>query len=338
MVTNNSSDYSPTQYNVQTGGASGTLNNVVPSATSGVPVISQGSSSQPVFGTAVVAGGGTGATTLTGVVVGSGTSALTATAITQYNVITGGASNAPNSVAPSATSGVPVISQGSSSQPVFGTAVVAGGGTGITSATAYAPICAGTTTTGAFQVASTGLSTSGYVLTSNGSSSLPSFQAAASGGALVKISTQTASSSASLTFTTGFTYTNYLVIHESIVAGTASAALTMKESTNGGSTYLATGYGSSLAYANNAGSGWGGATATTFVYMNLGTGTGVAAGSMWISLPSGGTSQGDGTGFIVTPYLSIVAYSGNTTVNALSFQMTSGNIASGSITLYGVTS
>ena len=54
------------------------------------------------------------------------------------------------------------------------------GGTGIvTGTTAYAPICTGTTATGAFQVASTGISNSGYVLTSNGSSSLPSFQESA---------------------------------------------------------------------------------------------------------------------------------------------------------------
>jgi len=51
------------------------------------------------------------------------------------------------------------------------------GGTGIQTATAYAPLTAGTTSTGAFQVASTGLSTSGFVLTSNGASALPSFQA-----------------------------------------------------------------------------------------------------------------------------------------------------------------
>lgn len=51
------------------------------------------------------------------------------------------------------------------------------GGTGVaTMTTAYAPVCAGTTATGNLQVASTGLSTSGYVLTSTGASSLPTFQ------------------------------------------------------------------------------------------------------------------------------------------------------------------
>ena len=65
--------------------------------------------------------------------------------------------------------------------------IVAEGGTGVnTMTTAYAPICAGTTATGAVQVASTGLSTSGFVLTSNGASAVPSFQAVA--GALTTVS------------------------------------------------------------------------------------------------------------------------------------------------------
>jgi len=54
---------------------------------------------------------------------------------------------------------------------------VAQGGTGATSATAYAVQCGGTTSTGAYQsVASVG--TAGQVLTSNGAGALPTFQAA----------------------------------------------------------------------------------------------------------------------------------------------------------------
>jgi hypothetical protein len=57
---------------------------------------------------------------------------------------------------------------------------VSGGGTGIASATAYTLICAGTTSTGAFQsIASVG--TTGQVLTSNGAGALPTFQAAGAG-------------------------------------------------------------------------------------------------------------------------------------------------------------
>lgn len=120
--------------------------------------------------------------TAAGLVKFDGTNTFSGVTVTQYDVLVGASSNGITSVAPSATSGVPLISQGASSDPAFGTAVVAGGGTGVaTMTTAYAPVCAGTTATGALQVASTGLSTSGYVLTSNGASALPSFQAVATG-------------------------------------------------------------------------------------------------------------------------------------------------------------
>jgi hypothetical protein len=118
--------------------------------------------------------GGTGAINLTGVLTGNGTSAFTANAVTQYGTVIAGASNAVSSVAPSATSGVPYISQGAASNPTFGTAVVAGGGTGNTTFTAYSIIAAGTTATGAFQNVS-GVGTSGQVLTSSGAGALPTW-------------------------------------------------------------------------------------------------------------------------------------------------------------------
>ena len=64
----------------------------------------------------------------------------------------------------------------------FNTSVpVALGGTGNTSATAYALVAGGTTSTGAFQsLASVG--TTGQVLTSNGAGALPTFQTSAGGG------------------------------------------------------------------------------------------------------------------------------------------------------------
>jgi hypothetical protein len=59
--------------------------------------------------------------------------------------------------------------------------IVANGGSGRASATAYAVICGGTTSTSAHQsIASVG--SSGQVLTSNGAAALPTFQDAAAGG------------------------------------------------------------------------------------------------------------------------------------------------------------
>ena len=99
---------------------------------------------------------------------------------TQYSVLVGGVATSPIvSIGAAATSGVPLISQGASANPAFGTAVVAGGGTGRSSASVYAPICGGTVTTGAYQSAFTGLSFTGYALVSNGPSAVPSFTAVA---------------------------------------------------------------------------------------------------------------------------------------------------------------
>ncbi len=99
---------------------------------------------------------------------------------TQYSVLVGGVATSPiASVGASVTVGVPLISQGATANPAFGTAVVAGGGTGRSSASVYAPICGGTTTTGAYQSAFTGLSFTGYALVSNGASAVPSFTAVA---------------------------------------------------------------------------------------------------------------------------------------------------------------
>jgi hypothetical protein len=112
----------------------------------------------------------------TGIIKYDGAGTFTATTTTNHNLLIGAASNAITNVAPSATSGVPVISQGSSADPTFGTVVVAGGGTGNTSTTAYAVQCGGTTSTGNHQNVS-GVGTTGQVLTSNGAGALPTWQA-----------------------------------------------------------------------------------------------------------------------------------------------------------------
>jgi len=118
---------------------------------------------------------GTGSITVVGT---PGTSTLTTqlTGLTNHNVLVGAGTATITKVAPSATAGVPLVSAGAAADPAFGTAVVAGGGTGATSLTAYAVLTGGTTSTNPVQsIASVG--TAGQVLTSNGAAALPSFQA-----------------------------------------------------------------------------------------------------------------------------------------------------------------
>src|SRR5215831_1575376 len=255
-----------TAHNVLLGEGTATIGLVAPSATSGVPLISQGAAADPVFGTAVVAGGGTGdtsftafsvicgGTTSTGALqnvsgVGTANQVLTSngagalptwqnssasgavtqitnsdasvetplagnynilgtgsittvgsahtttvqlTGLTAHNVLLGEGTATVGLVAPSATSGIPLISQGAAADPVFGTAVVAGGGTGDTSFTAFSVICGGTTSTGALQNVS-GVGTANQVLTSNGAGALPTWQNSSASGAITQITNSDAS-------------------------------------------------------------------------------------------------------------------------------------------------
>lgn len=73
------------------------------------------------------------------------------------------------------SSGQALISGGSGAAPAWSSVGVAGGGTGLTTATAYALLTGGTTSTGAFQQVS-GTGTTGQVLTSNGAGALPTWQ------------------------------------------------------------------------------------------------------------------------------------------------------------------
>jgi hypothetical protein len=100
--------------------------------------------------------------------------------ITQFNALVGGANNAITSIAPSATAGIPLVSNGAAANPTFTTAVVAGGGTGaVTFATPFGVICAGTAATNPLQVtASAG--TTGQVIRSQGAAALPIYQSTAS--------------------------------------------------------------------------------------------------------------------------------------------------------------
>ena len=182
-----------TDHNVLIGAGTATITNVSPS-TSGFVLTSNGVAADPSFQSI----SSTGAiTTITGDsggaesptagnfnILGSGsittigsasTETIELTGLTNHNVLVGAGTTTITKVAPSATSGIPLISQGAAADPAFGMAVVAGGGTGDSSFTAYSVICGGTTSTGALQNVS-GVGSAGEVLTSNGAGALPTWQ------------------------------------------------------------------------------------------------------------------------------------------------------------------
>lgn len=180
----------------------------------------------------------------------------------------------------------------------------------------------------------------------------------ANAGGLIALSTQTASSSASVSFTSGIdsTYSEYLFIFNNIHPATDGTPLLFNFSTDGGSNYNVTktttyfyaqhseaGTGASLAYDT------GSDVAQSTGYARIAESTGAdndqgSSGYLHLFEPSSTTfvkhfisnfncyQSGDYT---------IASYSagyGNTTsaIDAIDFKMSSGNIDAGTIQMFGV--
>ena len=225
---------------------------------------------------------------------------------------------------------------------------VAQGGTGDASVTAYAVLCGGTTTTNPIQSVS-GVGTASQLLTSNGASALPTWQAApVAAGAWFLIRTATASSSASLTFTSSditASYTEYVAILTNISNAGTTTVLNMDWSTNNGSTYLGSGYQSannSNPYNSNTVTNASSA-ATNPLTPSISSAGAFINGIMFLALPTtAAVSSMVGQVFIgetTSVYADVMGYNtGTTSINNIRFSFSSGNIASGTISLYGISS
>ena len=278
------------------------------------------------------------------------------TSLTQYNVLVGNNTSAISTIAPSATSGVPLISQGAASNPAYGTAVVAGGGTGATTLTSHGVLVgAGTSavsgltagTNGQVLIGSTGANPAFSTLTSSDGSvtfttgahtlDLKATGGGGGGGALVFIAKQLASSVTSITFTSGITatYNNYFLLFDSLGpygSGVGSCRYWLQLSTDGGATYINTGYNDSLTYIEI-----GIASSTDFIiggyqYLyNLTSGFSLITTegrTRWVRSVSGTASTTQEGG----------AYAaGSIVCNAFKIFTSNGSTFSGNFTLYGYT-
>jgi hypothetical protein len=208
---------------------------------------------------------------------------------------------------------------------------------------------------------SNNITTGGVILPAgitNASVSAVTSFANASGGTLILLSTQTASASANISFTTGLdsTYDEYIFKFIDIHPSVDNASFDFNMSTDSGSNYNVTKTTTAFtAYANEADNstgllyltGYDLAQSTAFQPLAFGVGNvadETCSGTLTIFNPSSTTYVKH---FIATSneytYLNFnqndfVAGYGNTTsaVNAIQFKMSSGNIDDGIIKLYGV--
>lgn len=174
-------------------------------ATTGLPLIGNGTSAAPGFAVLGLSGGGTGTTTLTafGVVYGNGTSTIGITAagttawpllgngsaaapsfgvltvpgggtgtttLTQAGVIFGNGTSTVGITAAGATA-LPLTASGNTTGPTFSVLTVPGGGTGTTTLTANRVLIGAGTTT----LALSNVATAGLPLVGNGTSAAPGF-------------------------------------------------------------------------------------------------------------------------------------------------------------------
>jgi len=142
---------------------------------------------------------------------------------------------------------------------------VAGGGSGVSSHTAYMPICGGTTTTGAVQSVATG--SPGNVLTYVSSSALPTWQAASGGTTLTFGTIQTPVSGSSVTFSSlpsGIKRITIMVQGLGTATPTSDVSYYVQLGTSGG--LVTTGYISAIAGGVPANS-LSGASTTVALFM-----------------------------------------------------------------------
>ena len=187
-----------------------------------------------------VSSGGTGLATLTAnnLLLGNGTGNVQFVAPgTAGNVLTSNGttwtSSAGSTFVSSVTATSPLSSSGGNTPDIsLGTVPVTKGGTGVTSATAYALLAGGTTSTGSVQsLASVG--TAGQLLTSNGAGALPTFQNAPSAG----VTSLTAGNSMTVSASTGAVTVSYSGSFNAV--GSYTLATLQNAGANAGSNYSA---------------------------------------------------------------------------------------------------
>lgn len=159
------------------------------------------------------------------------------------------------------------------------------------------------------------------------------------GGGWSSIKTKTASNSATLDFTTLPVYPVYVVVFNNIKPATNAQDLEFLASTDNGGSYVVSGYTSGINFNAYNSTTVTNATATTYGLMARSQSNGVGLYGTVFFTPGNGGWWGQMSFFnttTATNTLGFITGGSGVVFNALRFQFASGNITSGSISLYGL--
>lgn len=264
-----------------------------------------------------------------------------------------------NQVVPSQAAVVAYVTNSGAVSSITGTAnqIAASSATGAVTLSLVGPYTPTTFTSrgvligaGTSSIAATTAGTAGFLLKSGGAGSDPSFAAASAVGAsLFLLSTQTAAASATIDFTSiqvAAPFRKYLLIWRGVTPGTDSAVLWLQCSANNGSTWITTTYqgGCNATPYNSSVITNTSATANFLLSTTLDSAVSanLSNGSLMFFTPGANYSHMNGSFSNFDNTLGLTVFGtiggriGSTGINALRLIMSTGTIATGAFTLYGI--
>lgn len=189
-------------------------------------------------------------------------------------------------------------------------------------------------------MAYTGTGTSTNVLEAQAAGTLPTFGPNTGVGNWVLIQSQSTGGAASVTFTSGITntYNVYILVISNMLAsaGTPTGQITL--STDGGGTYLNSGYsgGTTFNFINGAAT-WSNSNSTSiFTLGGVQNATHTLNATIWFyNMTNGNEVAMQGTGFSNGSFSLYGGSQSTGTINAIKINLSAGNI-SGTFSLYGL--
>lgn len=278
--------------------------------------------------------------------------------VTQYDVLVGGAASAVASVGPG-SAGQVLQSGGNAANPAYSTATYPTTATGTgTLLRADGTNWVATTSTypntnaintllyaSSANVMSALATANSGVLVTNGSGvpSIGSKILGSNGGGLIFVSSQTASASASISFTSLTAYPVYVLEYFNVQPATSTQKLQIQVSNNNGVSYVNTGYACGINYsAYNTGTLTNVNSTSSVLLTNTMANSVIAQGYVYIFNTNVGSncvflghSSWNDTGAATFVSGFLVGSTGTTGVNAIQLTYTSGNIGQGTFNLYG---